>query len=163
MTNWQKILIIPCALTALVLGGCSLSDEDVRRKAKEFTVSIDGCGQGSGAIYQKEGDIYWVLTAYHVVAVPGLSCRIFTQDGRNHEVDAPMIQPVPGVDLGILRFTSNNSYAVGRLGDSNKATEGKVVYVAGAPQASEGIPTRTVIVPGGTIVGRMSQPQDGYA
>jgi S1-C subfamily serine protease len=154
------------------LGGCSvvenglnrpLSEEKIDKKAREFTVIIDGCGAGSGAIIKREGNTYSVLTAYHVVGRRDLTCLIMTPDQESHQVKGDTItQPVPEVDLGVLTFTSDKIYPVAKLGDSEKIVETTSVFVVGDPEISEAIPARTLLFNPGKITGRVPQPKDGY-
>lgn len=159
----------------LAIGGCSQlpksisfapSSEQVGKIATEITVMIDGCTAGSGVIFKKEGNTYSVLTAHHVVKdkidKTG-NCLIFTPDGERYPVSNQVTVPIEGVDLAVVTFESNKIYKLAEWGDSEKATVGKVVYVAGAPAPSEAIPTRTFLRLKGEIVGRVPQPFEGYA
>ena len=157
----------------LAVGGCSqipifgstLSSEKVGEIATQITVMIDGCTSGSGVIFKKEVNTYSVLTAHHVVKdkidKTG-TCLIFTSDGERYPVSNQVTVPIEGVDLAVVTFESNKIYKLAEWGDSEKATVGKVVYVAGVPAPSEAIPTRTAIRPKGEIIGRVPQPFEGY-
>jgi len=157
----------------LAVGGCSqipifgstLSSEKVGEIATQITVMIDGCTSGSGVIFKKEANTYSVLTAHHVVKdkidKTG-TCLIFTSDGERYPVSNQVTVPIEGVDLAVVTFESNKIYKLAEWGDSEKATVGKVVYVAGVPAPSEAIPTRTAIRPKGEIIGRVPQPFEGY-
>jgi len=163
--RWQKVGLLLGWLVIGGLGGCSLgkSEEKIAEKAREFTVIIDGCGAGSGAIIKREGNTYSVLTAYHVVD-KSWTCLILTPDQESHQVKGDRItQPVPNVDLGVLTFTSDKSYPVAKLGDSEKIVEATSVYVVGAPESSQAIGSRTLLFNSGKITGRMRQPKDGYS
>ncbi len=169
--SWQKVGLVLGWLVIGGLSGCSvvenelslpLSEEKIAKKAKEFTVIIDGCGAGSGAIFKREGNTYSVLTAYHVVE-KSWTCLILTSDQESYPVKGDTItQPLPEVDLGVLTFTSDKSYPVAKLGDSEKMVEATSVLVVGAPGISEAIPTRTLLFNSGKIIGRVPQPKDGY-
>ncbi len=156
----------------LAVGGCSqipifgstLSSEKVGKIATEITVMIDGCTSGSGVIFKKEANTYSVLTAHHVVKdkIDNIgTCLIFTADGERYPVSNKVTVPIEGVDLAVVTFESNKIYKLAEWGDSEKATVGKVVYVAGAPAPTEAIP-RTVLRPKGEIIGRVPQPFEGY-
>jgi serine protease Do len=43
------------------------------------------------------------------------------------------VKQLPGVDLAVLTFTSEQSYAVAKLGDSAAAARGTNCYVTGFP------------------------------
>ncbi|WP_156331800.1 tetratricopeptide repeat-containing serine protease family protein, partial [Planktothricoides sp. SR001] len=163
--RWQKVGLLLGWLVISGLGGCSLgkSEEKIAKKAKEFTVIIDGCGAGSGAIIKREGNTYSVLTAYHVVE-KSWTCLIFTSDQESYQVRGNTItQPVPEVDLGVLTFTSDKSYPVAKLGNSEKMVEATSVLVVGAPGIIGRIKTRTLLFNWGKIIGRVPQPKDGYS
>ncbi|WP_354634905.1 trypsin-like peptidase domain-containing protein [Planktothricoides raciborskii] len=163
--RWQKVGLLLGWLVIGGLGGCSLgkSEEKIAKKAKEFTVIIDGCGAGSGAIIKREGNTYSVLTAYHVVE-KSWTCLIFTSDQESYQVRGnTIIQPVPNVDLGVLTFTSDKSYPVAKLGNSEKMVEATSVLVVGAPGIIGRIKTRTLLFNWGKIIGRVPQPKDGYS
>jgi len=157
------ILIVFTLVVALPQIATAISFEQVSQIAKQTTVLIDGCSSGSGVIFRHEGNNYYVLTAKHVVENAKLTCLVITPDGARQEVDASKTTiPVAGVDLAVVQFTSNQNYQLAQFGDSNQTTPGKTVYVAGAPEPSEAIPQRTLLVVPGNIVGIQS-PQSGYS
>ncbi len=159
----------------LALSGCQsfpqlfdsdLSSKQVREIADEITVIIDSCGSaGSGVVFKKDGNTYSVLTANHVVNKAKGTCIILTSDQIEHEtLVSKAIVPVPDVDLAVLTFVSNKTYKLAKMGDSDKATKGTMVYVAGAPEVNEGIPERTTLTPDGKIIGlqRESSKVEGH-
>ena len=87
---------------------------------------------------------------------------MITPDGERHRTDLN-IKPIEDVDLAVVQFNSENSYRVGKLGNSLSATRGKTVYVAGAPEPSETMPSCTVLVTSGEIAGRQKPNEKGYA
>ena len=157
-------LIIAILTLGLGVGACGkLSSEDVVKKALEVTVMVDGCAAGSGMIYRREGNTYSVLTAHHVVE-DGLGiCLIITPDGFRHQANPQVTVPVPDVDLAVLTFESQKDYKLAKWGDSHRVVAGQTVYVAGFPQPTKAIPSRTIIVPDGKIIGNISQPNQGYS
>lgn len=60
---------------------------EIREIAEAITVRIDGPGNeqnnGSGTIVKREGNVYTVLTTWHVIDAPG-RYTIQTSDGRQH-------------------------------------------------------------------------------
>jgi tetratricopeptide (TPR) repeat protein len=167
-TDMRRFSII---IIAFVLGGCStlpklpgasLSPEEVSKIGTEITVKIDGCSRGSGVIFKQEKKIYSVLTAYHVVQNQPDSCLIFTPDEKRHKV-LEMKVPVKDVDLAVLTFESDQTYKLAQWGDSENATIGQTIYVAGSPESSEGIES-TLLIPEGKIIGLVSQylKSEGY-
>jgi len=138
--------------------------QDVYDMAKEITVFIDGCSSGSGVIYDKKGNTYYVLTAYHVVDENPRFCRVITTDGESYDPGPDNIEPIGSLDLAVVKFVSNKRYQKGKLGDSKPITIGKTVYVAGAPPSDLRIVDmeRTIRVSEGKIIGRASQASEGY-
>jgi tetratricopeptide (TPR) repeat protein len=125
--------------------GCQLpawgiSPVEVGKIAKSITVNIDSqTSPGSGAIIQKQGNTYTVLTAAHVVKNQDASMKIVTSDGQSFKLTN--IKLATGTDLATVKFESTNSYPAAKLGDAAKSLEGSTVYVAGFPVATQAIST----------------------
>ncbi len=102
----------------------SLEPTEINQRSKKFIVRINGSnsapkGNGSGSIIERNGNIYQVLTNWHVVSEPAANVKdytIQTSDGKLHKVTK--IQRLNGADLAIIYFRSNNNYPVATLGDS---------------------------------------------
>jgi len=137
----------------------ALEPAEVSAKAKTFTVQIDGIETGSGTIIQKNGDIYTVLTCWHVVDTPG-SYQITTADGQQHLVN--QVKNIDEVDLAVIEFTSENSYLAANLGDSERLVEGLDTFVVGYPDPIPGIPERTYRFARASIVSQLDNADDGY-
>ena len=110
----------------------ALTAEQVNLRAKQITVRIDGANTGSGAIIESSGNTYTVLSNWHVMQNPG-EYSLQTIDGREHKVDPASIKQLPGLDLAIFKFTSNQNYQSAEIGDSENIIEGQSVYFAGYP------------------------------
>ncbi|MEM8828886.1 MAG: GUN4 domain-containing protein [Cyanobacteria bacterium P01_G01_bin.19] len=110
----------------------TLSPEEVNLRAKQIIVRIDGAGIGSGSLIESSNNTYTVLTNWHVVKNQG-AYVVRTIDGRKHEVDPASIKQIGGLDLAILRFTSNQNYQIAELGNPASLNEGQSVYFAGYP------------------------------
>ena len=110
----------------------ALSPEEVNLRAKQIIVRIDGASVGSGSIIEYSDNTYTVLSNWHVMKNQG-SYTVQTIDGRKHEVIPSSIQQLAGLDLAVLKFTSNQNYQTAELGDSSNLTEGQNVYFAGYP------------------------------
>lgn len=140
----------------------ALNYEQISEIAKGITVLIDGCNSGSGVIYQRQGNTYYVLTARHVFDNSAVGCLAIAPDGTRYEINSNnVIVPIADVDLAVVSFSSNQNYNLATVGNSQQATSGKNVYVVGAPEPSVAIPRRTTLVVSGNIVGRQSS-QEGY-
>ncbi|MCG9889907.1 MAG: serine protease, partial [Thermosynechococcaceae cyanobacterium MS004] len=137
----------------------------ILKAAEEVTVFIQGVNSpdtfGSGVIIGKTAKGYSVLTAAHVVA--GIDqFTVKTKDGLQYAVKSA--QRLAGLDLAIVQFESNSTYAIARLGNSDGVTQTNTVYVAGYPK-----PGRNITVPLFTITdGRVasiipnSEATEGY-
>ena len=109
-----------------------LSPEEVNLRAKQIIVRIDGASVGSGSILERTGNTYTVLSNWHVMKNQG-SYILQTIDGRKHEVIPSSIKQLPGLDLALFEFSSNQNYQVAELGDSSSLSEGQTIYFAGYP------------------------------
>lgn len=90
---------------------------EVQQIGREITVRIENeQDNGSGVIIAKRGKTYYVLTADHVVRNEG-KYQVFTPDGQGYEVDYSTVKRLPGVDLAVLQFKSQENYQVAELGD----------------------------------------------
>ena len=117
---------------------------DLEAKAKQITVRIDSSSRanGSGVIIAKEGNTYTVLTANHVLCEKDnankcidYAYEIVAPDGEKYSVDASTINRQEGVDLAVVRFTSNENYQIAELANY-PLTDNDAVFVAGYPQLS---------------------------
>jgi serine protease Do len=113
--------------TARALPGTQVNDI-----AREVTVLIKGeQGHGSGVIIQRNGNTYYVLTAEHVVRRRD-NFKLVTADKQAYEIDYAKIKRLDGVDLAVVKFTSDKNYPVAKIGTA-KASEGQDVFVSGWP------------------------------
>lgn len=122
---------LPAAKAAIQLAQ-ALSPEEINLRAKQIIVRIDGASIGSGSIVEYSDNAYTVLTNWHVMKNQG-SYLVQTIDGRQHQVDPATIKQLPGLDLAVFKFTSNQNYQTAELGDSSNLSEGQNVYFAGYP------------------------------
>ncbi|MGL5872577.1 MAG: GUN4 domain-containing protein [Xenococcaceae cyanobacterium] len=110
----------------------TLTPQQISLRAKQITVRIDGQGTGSGVIIGQSGKSYTVLTNWHVVEKTG-QYTVQTPDGRSYSVDYNAVKRLPGVDLAILSFNTDQNYQIAEIGNSERASEGQSVYYAGYP------------------------------
>ncbi|MGK7892694.1 MAG: tetratricopeptide repeat protein, partial [Xenococcus sp. (in: cyanobacteria)] len=128
---------------------------DLANQVKPIIVRIDSTsgGNGSGVIVAKEGNSYAVLTADHVICEKdeetkdciGHDYKIFTHDGKEYSLDS--IQRQEGVDLAVVRFTSNENYQVAQLANYPVKND-DVIFVAGYPQLSNNSSSQWKFSPG---------------
>lgn len=127
----------------------ALSIEQIKQVAANITVLIPetfvaGDGQtkeanGSGVIVAKQGNVYTLLTAGHVVCRdPEGECKnyrnfkVVTNDNQEYEINTNTIKKLPGVDLVTLQFKSDKNYSIATLG--NYTVEGEqFVFASGWP------------------------------
>jgi tetratricopeptide (TPR) repeat protein len=135
--------------------------------ARQITVRVEnkaGGNIGSGTIIQRSGNTYTVLTAAHVVR-GGNSLEIFTPDGRAHRSIANSIKQAPGsLDLATFQFSSNQSYAIAKLGYSKSLAAGTNLYVGGFPVATSTINAGVFNFTKGEVTANASQSNTkGYS
>ncbi|MEM7714206.1 MAG: tetratricopeptide repeat protein [Cyanobacteria bacterium P01_A01_bin.68] len=140
------------------------SSAEVAKIAKGITVLIDNeSSSGSGVIIERSGKTYTVLTAAHVVR--GRSdYNIVTSDGQSYSLIKSNIKPLKGVDLAVVKFNSNQSYATAKIGNSDNSTEGTTAYVAGFPKPTAAVSNALYTFMDGRIIANASKSlRDGYS
>jgi hypothetical protein len=129
--------------------GQAQSVEDVAKVATAISVKIesgDKAVQGSGVILQKQGDLYTVLTAAHVVKSGNAFSLTTAIDNQSHAVMATAIKrSTSDIDLAVIQFRSDKNYKVAKIGNSNLLQQGMELYVAGYPAPTATI-TRSILV-----------------
>ncbi|MDB9487684.1 tetratricopeptide repeat protein [Dolichospermum circinale CS-537/01] len=133
---------------------------ELEAKAKQITVRIDSSSgsNGSGVIIAKQGDIYTVLTAAHVVCKPPdkvgpcepNTYKILTVDGKQYPVEPSTIKLEEGVDLAVVKFTSRENYQVATLANY-PIKDDEYMFTAGYPRLGEKSPWRFTL---GQIYGK---------
>ncbi|MGD1919248.1 MAG: serine protease [Pleurocapsa sp.] len=92
---------------------------DVQTIASQFTVKVNPDGEwGSGAIVGRNGNVYYVLTARHVIndIRSGEELWLVTHDRKDHKVNIDAISFLPNnIDLALIQFTSKNDYPVATI------------------------------------------------
>ena len=85
---------------------------------------------GSGVIYKKTGNTYYVVTNNHVVE-DGSSYKVWFEGEST--IDATLIGVDPLVDLAVLTFVSTEDFKVLQFGDSEALTKGEMILAIGNP------------------------------
>jgi S1-C subfamily serine protease len=143
---------------------------EIARSAKAITVQIstDRDTFGSGAIVQRQGDVYTVLTVGHVVRTRSKNSTytITTSDGKKYQVTSDSIRrPAGDIDLAVVKFRSAVNYPTAKLGNSNSLREGMDVYVAGykfSDTADNTAITKSVFMfTSGIVISNTNQILDG--
>lgn len=138
---------------------------EVGQVAKAITVMISTPDDvGSGVIIKREGNVYSILTAAHVVKSNGAVYTIMTTDGEKHQLDNQTIQPLPkNIDLAVVKFTSNKTYPVAKIGNSNQTVEGSSVYAAGFPAPTQAITQPVYSFKDGKVIANsLKEFENGY-
>lgn len=139
----------------------ALTPGEINAIAGEITVRIDGPRGGSGAIVEKSGNTYYVLTNWHVVNRVG-DYEVVTPDGERHFVYYSLIERIPELDLAVVPFTSSRRYRVGTFADSDGVGVGSQVYVAGWPRSGSSLRQRLFLSTAGEVTHRQQGTQ-GYS
>jgi serine protease Do len=125
---------------------------------------------GSGTIVGRKErgnkNIYTILTAAHVVKDLNANYQIVTpipldSSTTRKRISIDLVEPkqnikiISNVDLAIVSFESNYTFAIGTIGNSEYADEGSPVYVAGFPKPSRGIKRIALQFTGGMVSSRL--------
>ncbi len=157
MKNHLLLTALLSATTILsAVSPALVSTVDVERIVKQTTVSITKCGKGSGAIVQKNGNTYSVLTVANIVKTSG--CELVAADNTRYQ--ATQVKAFPNnIDLAVVSFNSSQNYPVAKLIDnSDRVAAGAPLYVSGLP-VSSAVNTSTFVK--GEVVANPPQQQQG--
>ena len=111
----------------------ALDQNEIRNMARSITVKIvesNSSSNGSGVLFNRKNNVYSVLTNQHVIGNNG-NYEIYTPDGQKHPISYQ--EEIPGLDLMVVQFQSNNDYQTASLGDSEEIAPLQQVYVSGFP------------------------------
>jgi tetratricopeptide (TPR) repeat protein len=118
----------------------------VAKAARSTSVLIelpDG-KRGSGVLIENKGGVYAIATNGHVVCrntnrFLQQGCQkydkltVITPDQRRYPVTAQQVNPLKGLDLALVKISSNQRYSVALLGSSDRTPIGSFVYTSGFP------------------------------
>ncbi len=170
MNAYRLTAILTGAVVTVVqpfygMNSAVLAAISIRDTAKDVTVFIQGVNSpesfGSGVIIAKTAKGYSVLTAAHVVS--GVDkFTVKTKDGAEYAVKST--QRLPGLDLAIVQFESNSTYAIANLGNSDSVGETDTVFVAGYPKPGRNIPVPLFTITDGRVASVIpaNESSDGY-
>nr|WP_255699506.1 serine protease [Tychonema sp. BBK16] len=114
---------------------------NIERLARLMTVRIlTPNASGSGAIVRRQGQVYTVLTSWHVVAFTQQQ-TIIAPDGQRYRLLKAPLQ-LGNADLAIAQFRSFSTYQVTRI-STDLLTVGEPVFAAGFPMYRGGSSTTT--------------------
>jgi hypothetical protein len=139
------------------------SNKQVDRIGQKITVLIDSKEPGSGVIISRQGRIYTVLTAYHVVKNPKLKYRIVMPDHQSYELIS-IKRLDNNIDLAVVEFTSNRDYQQATLGNSDEVKRLDTVHVSGFPYQTAGVKASIYDCRSGEVIENVQKPIDhGYS
>jgi tetratricopeptide (TPR) repeat protein len=138
---------------------------EIGRIAKNITFRIEATNAsniGSGVLLQKQGDVYTVLTAAHVVReAKGL--RVIAPDGKIYPAIS-VKKAQSEIDLATIKFRSNHNYQIATIGTANLLESGSEVYVAGFPAVNSKLLDGVFNFTQGQVTGNASNPDsNGYS
>ncbi|MDA3931467.1 MAG: trypsin-like peptidase domain-containing protein [Tenericutes bacterium] len=96
---------------------------------------------GSGVIYKKEGNQYYVITNHHVIE-DAASIQIEFADTTTLETELLGVEKL--VDIAVLRFTSVQEFPVAPFGDSSIIKKGQFITAVGNPSGVDYFNTMTM-------------------
>jgi V8-like Glu-specific endopeptidase len=152
------ILVQPVALAKTAV--------QVNDVAQAITVKISAStSSGSGILLQRQGAVYTVLTAAHVVKDLGANFAITAPDGKVYKPIGGSIRRYKGdVDLAVLKFRSVGTYKLAELGNSNQLKGGMDLYVAGFPAPTQVITQSVFVFRRGQVTANSKKVfKNGYA
>lgn len=134
---------------------------DVSTIAREITVRIEGPTKGSGAIAQRDGNIYTIVTNAHVVNKVG-TYTVFMPNGDRYPINESNITRLPKLDLAIVSFASQSSYRVA-VPSIEPVAVGQPVYVGGWARSGGTLRQRIFVSTQGMLTETNSSLPQGYS
>ncbi len=166
-------VILTGAVTAAAIVGqqsavCAKTAQEIAELAMFTTVEVNNtlgfAASGSGVIIAKQGNVYTVLTANHVVASLAQEYSIRTHLEKSYI--AIRVQRLPkndrDIDLALIQFQSRDQYPVAPIGESQRAVVGSTIYVAGYPLPVASGSERKLEFTAGIISSRLGRASSGY-
>ena len=130
VSGWQKLAVYPQTIPSYVLPDDTYS-QDIYNLAQSSSVRIiQDNAAGTGVIIYQQGQIYTVLTNWHVVGNKG-TLAVMTADGRTYRLLQPP-QQLGNYDLALIQFQSSEPHLVATVATSDPEV-GEKVYAAGFP------------------------------
>ena len=118
-------------------------DEDQRKqpapqKKKEYKQG----GLGSGVVYQKKDNVYYIITNNHVIEGVDKIKVIVNQD-KNY--DAKVLGADPEIDIAVVEIKTKDNLSVAKYGNSDILKVGDFVIAIGNPFGLQGTMTFGII------------------
>lgn len=102
--------------------------------------TLEGSASGSGVVYKKEANKYYLVTNHHVIENAELLTVVYEKDGLLYEINDNFIEVLgsdPVTDLAVLTFNSLEDFAVVPLADSYDIELGEIAIAIGNPLGLE--------------------------
>lgn len=146
---------IPLAIHTQTAIAQTQSTEAVARVARAITVRIEGATQGSGTLIRRDGNLYTVITAWHVVSghQEGDELTIYTDDGDHYNIKRKDIANILDTDLATLTFESNKNLTIANNTEAKIPQTGNSVFISGYPISSAAIAQRQWRLSSGIVSG----------
>ena len=168
--TYDQVDAIASQVTVVIAQGLQLGDIEARQE----------WNPGSGVLVAHEGDMYYALTALHVVRTRGTVYGIRTNDGEVHIVDdvdeTDYIMPlgsergefgetISGLDLALVKFRSDRDYPVATMGDSSRMEPGDRLVISGWPNPDDAVARRQRQSVNGQLTAVLNRPSfdGGYS
>lgn len=120
----------------------ALSLQKVEQIGKQITVKIvdskNNSNAGSGVMIKRAGNTYTFITAYHVVQSK-VNLQVILPDKQSYLINSNNIKQLPNLDLATVEFSSNNTYKIAQIGNSDQTIAGTTIYITGFPARTAAI------------------------
>lgn len=132
LSNWYSHSLVMAGIPTVNLLPTSVNNSNIYQLCKSVTVRVvKPDSAGSGVIIKREGDIYTILTNWHVVK--SSNPLILTADDEQHQIiNAP--RQIGDADLAVIQFYSDVEYPTAKI-ETQLPDIGDTVYTAGFPLA----------------------------
>ncbi|MEM9244270.1 MAG: serine protease [Cyanobacteria bacterium P01_F01_bin.153] len=168
--TYDQVDAIASQVTVVIAQGLQSGDIEARQE----------WNPGSGVLVAHEGDLYYALTALHVVRTRGTVYGIRTSDGEVHIVDdvdetdnivplgaerGEFGETISGLDLALVKFRSDREYPVATMGDSSRMEPGDRLVISGWPNPDDAAARRQRQSVNGQLTAVLNRPSfdGGYS
>jgi tetratricopeptide (TPR) repeat protein len=163
---WAGLVGAVATIPLVQMAASAKSATEINKIAQSITVMIsESGGQGSGVILQKQGDVYTVLTASHVVKAKNVSYSLVAPDGKTYQIIPDSIRrPTQNIDVAVVKFRASANYATAKLGNCNLLAGGAELFVGGFPAPTGAITQSVFVFRTGTVSANSNKTFDkGYS
>ena len=130
--DWYSHSLVMARIPTVNLLPTSVNNSNIYQLCKSVTVRVvKPDSAGSGVIIKREGNIYTILTNWHVAQ--SSNPLILTADDEQHQItNAP--RQIGDADLAVIEFYSDVEYPTAEI-ETRMPNIGDIVYTAGFPSA----------------------------